>query len=159
MSLTSEMLFRPHGHFSVRVEGQILLTEVTGPWNLELVEYWATQALGLAQGFRKDFPYVAVTIIHDSMLCPLDALERVAQGVAYARQNLACVGHCIVVAPDVDGREIVRNAYQRIGLGLFFADLEQALHWASQCLSKFRSDGDQTSDRVCKEVCGSEAAD
>jgi hypothetical protein len=31
---------KPHGIFNIHVEGQILITTVTGPWNVELVEQW-----------------------------------------------------------------------------------------------------------------------
>ena len=127
-------VFRPHGKFSIRVEGQILLTEVTGPWNRELVEFWAHQALQFAQQFRADHPYVAVTEVYDSILCPPDALQRIAQAVEYANQHLSCLGHCIIAGSNVDGRDIIRHQYEKIQLGQIFDNRDDAIRWARQQL-------------------------
>ena len=76
--------------FSVYVHEQILLTEVTGPWNRELVDYWAEQAFVLAQQFSRERPYVAVTEVYESMLCPLMHLN-VSVVLLHTRINIYLV--------------------------------------------------------------------
>ncbi len=128
--MSSATLFRPHGNFSVYVHEQILLTEVTGPWNRELVDYWAEQAFVLAQQFSRERPYVAVTEVYESMLCPPDALERIGRAVAYTNQHLPSVGQCIVAAPSVEGRDLLKSLYEKIQFAQIFETREQALEWA-----------------------------
>ena len=129
-------VFRPHGRFKVWTEGQLLLTEVTGPWNRELVDYWAQQALDLVTEFSPERPYVAITTIYESILCPADAIERIAQAVQRSRTNLPCLANVIVVAKDVDGCDIVKQTYQRIGLEHIFEDFDNAKSWAEHLIKE-----------------------
>lgn len=127
-------IFRPHGRFKIWVEGQLLLTEVTGPWNREMVEYWAAQALQLAQQFSAERPYVGITTVYESILCPNDAIDRISQAIAFSRTQLPCLGNLIVAAENVEGRELVRSTYRRIGLQHFFPDFVSAKTWAEHAL-------------------------
>ncbi|MFZ6800700.1 hypothetical protein [Undibacterium sp. Di24W] len=127
-------VFRPHGRFKVWTEGQLLLTEVTGPWNRELIDYWAQQARDLVVVFSTERPYVAITTVYESILCPADAIERIEQAVQHSRTNLPCLANVIVVAKDVDGRDIVKRTYQRIGLEHIFEDFDSAKAWAEHIL-------------------------
>lgn len=128
-------IFRPHGKFHIWIEGQLLLTEVTGPWNRELIDYWAAQALELAQQFSTDRPYIAITTVHDSILCPNDAIDRIARAIEFSRTKLACLENLIVAADNVEGRDVVQSAYHRIGLRRFFSKFEDAKAWAEHALS------------------------
>lgn len=132
-------IFRPHGRFKVWTEGQLLLTEVTGPWNRELVDHWAQQARELAMTFTPERPYIAITTVFGSILCPVDALERIQQANDYSHRELACLANVIVADSSVEGRELVKDSYHRIGLPDFFADLESAKMWANQTLQNHRS--------------------
>jgi hypothetical protein len=129
-------VFRPHGRFKVWTEGQLLLTEITGPWNRELVEYWAEQARDLVTVFSPERPYVAISTVFESILCPADAIERIAQVVQHSRANLPCLANVIVVAKDVDGCDIVKQTYQRIGLEHIFEDFDSAKAWAEQIIKE-----------------------
>lgn len=127
-------IFRPHGKFKIWVEGQLLLTEVTGPWNRELVDFWAAQALQLAQQFSAERPYVAITTVYDSILCPNNAIERIAQAIAYSQSQLPCLENLIVAAETVEGRDLVLSTYHRIGLRHFYTRFEDAKAWADQAI-------------------------
>lgn len=129
-------LFRPHGRFKIWIEGPLLLTEVTGPWNRELVDHWATQALQLASTYSVDRPYVAITTVFASILCPADALERIKQAIDFSQRELPCIANLIVADASVEGRELVKENYARIGLPGFFEDLESAKNWAQQALQQ-----------------------
>lgn len=127
-------IFRPHGRFHIWIEGQLLLTEVTGPWNRELIDYWAAQALQLAQQFSADRPYVAITTVYNSILCPNDAINRIAQAIEFSHTQLPCLENLIVAAADVEGRDLVQSTYRRIGLRRFYTQFEDAKAWAEQAL-------------------------
>jgi hypothetical protein len=128
-------IFRPHGKFQVWTEGQLLFTELTGPWNRELVEYWAAQAFELASTFSVERPYIGITIVHDSILCPANAIDRIAQAVQVSQTKLHCIENVIVAADSVEGKELVKSTYQRMGLRHFFNDLASAKIWAEQTIS------------------------
>ena len=129
-------IFRLHGKFEVHVEGQLLIGEVEGPWNRELVEYWAQQSKTLLAEFNAQRPYMAITTMHGSMLCPPDALERIGQAVKYGNQHFHCKGNLIVAAKGVDGVDLVRSAYAKIGITQFFQTLDEAKDYASCVLAK-----------------------
>lgn len=129
-------IFRPHGRFKVWMEGQLLITELTGPWNRELVEYWAAQAFQLASTFSAERPYVGITIVHDSILCPADAIDRIARAIEVSHSKLHCIENVIVAADDVDGKELVKSTYHRIGLRHFFNNFDSAKMWAEQTITK-----------------------
>ncbi|WP_395006119.1 hypothetical protein [Undibacterium sp.] len=128
-------IFRPHGKFQVWTEGQLLLTELTGPWNRELVEYWAAQAFELASTFSVERPYIGITIVHDSILCPADAIDRIAQAVQVSQTKLHCIENVIVAADSVEGKDLVKSTYQRMGLRHFFSDLDSAKAWAEHTMT------------------------
>ncbi|MBR7799455.1 hypothetical protein [Undibacterium fentianense] len=137
--LDTTSIFRPHGRFHVRAEGQLLLTDVTGPWNRELIEHWAQQARQIAIGFSPDRPYIGVTTVHESILCPADALNRIQRALEYSKTNLSCLANIIIAADDVEGRDLVIDKYQRIGLDGFFADATSATAWAFNKLREYQS--------------------
>ncbi len=143
--MATNFVFRPHGTFKTWVEDQFLLTEVTGPWNVELVEYWSQQALSLARQFSKDQPYVAITVVHESMLCSPEALEKIAAATEYGERYLPCLGHCVVAAKEVDGREVVRYMYEKIRLEHIFEDMDEAIRWANGLIKEDRAKQGQSS--------------
>lgn len=128
-------IFRPHGKFQVWTEGQLLLTELTGPWNRELVEYWAAQALQLASTFSAERPYIGITIVHDSILCPADAIDRIARAIQVSLTKLHCIENVIVAADSVEGKDLVKSTYRRMGLRHFFNDLDSAKAWAEHTIT------------------------
>jgi hypothetical protein len=123
--------FRPHGAFLSRVEDRLMITDVNGPWNKELVEQWARAAGPVAAQLG---PHVGIAVIHGSMLCPPDALPVLRQAARHARAALACVGHAIVAAASVEGRDFVEPNFIRaydgvLPLAIFYT-LDEARAWA-----------------------------
>jgi hypothetical protein len=126
--------FRPHGHFANHVEGRLIVSEITGPWNRELVQYWARQCLPPATLLAKDGPYVGIAVIRNSMLCPADALEELARVVRYSATRLNCIAHVIVADASVDGRDFLEPVFARIYDGVvahaIFYTIEEARAWS-----------------------------
>lgn len=126
--------FRPHGKFSIAVDGQLMITEVTGPWNKELVEYWAHQCYPQAKALSAAGPYAGIAVISESMLCPPDAMETLREIVLFSATRLRCIAHVIVADPSVDGRGFLDSTFARIYDGVVdhrvFDTLEEARAWS-----------------------------
>ena len=126
-------LFKPHGKFLLYRDDNILVTDITGPWNIELIKFWAKAAIPYSLEMQTIGVWGAVAIISESMLCSPDAMQALRKNVAYSVHGLGCVSHCIVAEADVLGRGIVEPAFERAYEGLcpsnFFYDYESAKLW------------------------------
>ncbi len=132
----SKFVFRPHGKFKIWTEGALLLTEVIGPWNRELVLQWQKQAIVVAKELGQRAPYVGITIVRESILCPADAMEAIGQATSYALARLNCLANVVVAEHDVVGRDVVQFAYEKIDVGHYFDDVETAKNWALALLAE-----------------------
>ena len=123
--------FPAHGDFLTRVDGRLIISDVTGPWNKELVEEWACAAHPVAKGVG---PHVGIAIIHGSMLCTPDALLVLRRSAEYAARGLECVAHAIVAAREVEGRDFVESSFIKAYEGVLplaiFYTLDEARQWA-----------------------------
>lgn len=130
----SPPVFRAHGHFTTRVEGQIIISDVTGPWNKELVEEWAYGSQPVAKRVSARGPHVGIAVISGSMLCTPEALAVLRQAARHAATTLRCVGHVIVADQSVEGRDFVEPTFMRAYEGVMplaiFYTLDEARAWA-----------------------------
>ncbi|QYF93658.1 hypothetical protein KY495_23920 [Massilia sp. PAMC28688] len=128
------LVFRPHGHFVSRVEGKIIISEVTGPWNKELVEEWAIGSQPVALALSKHGPHVGIAVISGSMLCTPDALKVLREAAEYTARQLNCLAHVIVADKTVEGRDFVEpnffRAYEGVMPLAIFYTLDEARAWA-----------------------------
>jgi hypothetical protein len=126
--------FRAHGKFTIRVDGQIIVSDVTGPWNKELVEAWGLQVYPTAKELAANGPNAGIAIVHESMLCPPDALASLKLLVQYSATKLKCVSHCIVANRDTAGRDLLEATFARIYEGVvayqLFDNFDDALAWS-----------------------------
>ena len=133
-------LFIPHGGFEAYVEDRLIISDVTGPWNKELVDAWAKTLYPLAVQARANGPHVGIAIIHRSIVCPPDALEALRKVVLYSVQRLDNVGHGIVADASVEGRDFLATTYARVYEGVvpfqLFEDLPSAKEWAEDLLQQ-----------------------
>lgn len=133
-------LFVPHGQFKAYAEDRLVISEVTGPWNKELVYVWAQALHPLAKALSTDGPHVGIAIIHGSILCPPDALEALRKVVLYSVQRLDNVAHAIVADASVEGRRLLANTFARVYEGVvpyqLFEDLPSAKAWGNALLQQ-----------------------
>jgi hypothetical protein len=133
--------FRPHGEFRSHLDGRLVVTEVTGPWNKELVEAWARHIYPYVKQLSADGPHVGLGIIRGSMLCPPDAMEELARVIRHGVTKLHSIGEFIVVDRTVEGRGLVEPAYERIYEGLvpfqFYDTVEEARARADEVLRAY----------------------
>lgn len=127
-------VFRSHGQFATRVEGRLIISEVTGPWNKELVEEWAYGSQPVVQAMAAHGPHIGIAVISGSMLCTPDALMSLRRAAAHAAAHLGCLAHVIVASRDVEGRDFVEpnfvRAYDQVLPLAIFYTLEEARAWS-----------------------------
>ncbi len=131
-------IFVPHGRFVAYVDDRLVISEVTGPWNRELIDAWAQALHPLAKAACADGPHVGIAVIHGSLLCPPDALEGLRKVVAYSVRHLDNIGHAIVADSGVEGRGLLAQTFAKIYDGLvpyrLFDDLPAAKQWGQDLL-------------------------
>lgn len=127
-------LFPPHGKYSLYRDGQVLVTEVVGPWNLELVQEWARSAIPFSIEMQEEGPWAGIAIMSESMLATPDAMAALRKVVAASVEQFNCIAHIVVAAPGVAGKGVVEPAFEKVYEGLclsgFFDDYESAKKWA-----------------------------
>lgn len=136
--------FRPHGKFTTRVEGRLIVSEVTGPWNKELVDYWGTRCLPDAKALAATGPWVGIAVIRESMLCPPDAMESLRRIAHHSGAKLNCIAHVMVADASVDGRDFLESAFARIYQGAvehaIFYTYDEARAWSLALLASKASE-------------------
>ncbi len=110
--------FRKHGDFKAFIDGRLLVSEVVGPWNKELIEQWIVAAYPLLKQIARGGPHVGVAIIHESAMCPPDALTSLQDALRYSLQKFPCPAHAIVAAPGVEGRTLMAPTFAAMYTGL-----------------------------------------
>lgn len=116
-----------------------MITEVTGPWNRELIDTWAAHCLAPARELAAGGPYVGIAVVRESMLCPPDAIEALRKVAQYAAARLQCRGFVVVAGPEVEGRDFLAPTFARIYAGVvahqIFDALEPAMAWSLALLA------------------------
>ena len=132
--------FNPHGEYKLRLEGRVLISELVGPWNLELVDAWMKAAHPMVKELAATGPHVHMTIVTGSLLCTPEALDRLAAVIVYTTAQMQCVGNPVVAAANVEGRALFEPMYARIYHGSpprgLFLDYASAKAWSLAVLAE-----------------------
>ncbi len=128
--------FPAHGDFRVSVEGPLVITEITGPWNAQLLQRWVIALEPHSKQARLHGRYGGITIIHGSVLCPPDALSIMRERTQWSVQRHPYVGTAFVVAPGVEGSALTLSVFGRVFQGLcafqVFPELPAAKAWLTE---------------------------
>ncbi len=129
--------YSQHGSFATRVEGRLIISDVNGPWNVELVRSWGREAHALAVGLSG--PHVGIAVLHGSVMCPPDAFALMREMIAYAIAHLDLIGNCVAADATVEGASLLEplyaNFYDPGTPHRFFSDLDECKSWAAQLLA------------------------
>ena len=130
--------FSQHGKFSNRTEGQLLISEVVGPWNIELVSNWAKDSYPLAVSLAQNGPWIYILVIQGSLLCPPEAMAEMKRIATYAATNLKVIANLLVAADGTEGYLFMDSYYAKL-YGEFstyrsFTTLEEAKSCAAGLL-------------------------
>jgi len=132
--------FLPHGEYQLRLEGRVLVSELVGPWNLELVDTWMKAAHPMVKELAATGPHVHLTIVTGSLLCTPESLDRLADVIVYTTAKMQCIGNPVVAAENVEGRALFEQMYARIYDGSpprgLFLDYASAKAWSLELLAE-----------------------
>ncbi|MBX9901820.1 MAG: hypothetical protein K2Y28_13655 [Burkholderiaceae bacterium] len=106
--------FRIHGEFLFQREGQVLITTVRGPWNLEFSKEWQEQITPEAIALAASGNWAAMTIITESILCTPEALEHMRAEALLGVQKMRFVALAFVVGNEVTGHGLLDRSYENL---------------------------------------------
>lgn len=123
--------FAEHGTFKIWQEGQFMIIEGSGPWNLQSLEASAKEAQA-AQNKLYGKPWGAIAVIHDQPIHVPDAATLLVEFVKRDIDN-GRVGSALLVGA-CDSPQFAKNhiadIYSRAGeIYEFFDDLDTAKTW------------------------------
>ncbi|MDT8989913.1 hypothetical protein RQP54_03465 [Curvibacter sp. APW13] len=132
--------FAPHGEFRLCVQGQLVLYEAHGPFNLQAVQGLGAARQALLQHLPPQGRFAAIVHFQGNAVMTADALEAWEQGLKqFAAQRSRIAGVAWVAAPEVEGIHFLLSLYRRIFEEArlpfaFFETMELARAWAAQQL-------------------------
>lgn len=137
MALTE---FAPHGECRVGIEGRLLVTRVSGPWNLELVEQWAAGVLPAARLLGAQGPWAALGIVSQSMLSTPEAVAVLGKSIRRVLAEGRPLASVYAIAPGVEGRGLMNGGLERMHHGMvpvrFFDTETDARAWLTEQLGQ-----------------------
>lgn len=125
--------FRIHGEFLFQREGQVLITTVRGPWNLEFSKEWQAQITPAAIALATSGNWAAMTKITESILCTPEALTHMRQSALLGVQKMRFAALAFVAKKEVTGRGLLERTYENLYKDVcpfgFFETAEAAKIW------------------------------
>ncbi|MEI7430174.1 MAG: hypothetical protein WCL27_06925 [Betaproteobacteria bacterium] len=135
---TAKDLFKPHGGYEPRVEGQILIATVSGSWNIEMHMASNEMARPLAEKLNSAGSWGVIVVIQDTLVSSLEVLKAGRQSVPENPNCSNLLALAWVIDPHVEGYRFMLDQYKQMYEGLLFTDvfstLEQARIWMLQKL-------------------------
>jgi hypothetical protein len=127
------MKFKPHGKASCTLDGQLILLDLEGPWNAELMLQIQHDVDSLKASLPTNKKWGLLVIVSNSLLCSFDTIEIIKNVV---KEDQRHHGHAVigfVVDPVVEGCGIVdvifRKIYENICPIEFFETMSEARSW------------------------------
>lgn len=135
------MEFTPHGSFRLHRDGQLIVVEAAGPWNLELIQRYAAEVLPVVHEIARDGPWAAVVLVKDSVLFTNEAAEALREAGFRTAKGAGRVAVAYVIPPEVEGASLAPTFIRRIYEGLtpwaIFTDLPPAMAWLAERLAAY----------------------
>ena len=133
------MAYHSHGRVEFRREGQMLILDLYGPWNLEAMREANDRSGPLMREMQGDGPWGLIVEVHGSMLGTSDAVSQVRRYVTEVKKlDLDRVGVAWVVDPSVEGRDLMKPVIQGIYQGMyplrFFTTLADGQRWIEELI-------------------------
>ncbi len=138
---TAEDRFAPHGQVTLEAVGQVLETQATGPFNVELVKALARLIAAVVPPLAAQGPWGQCVVFHRSVMASPDTLAAFAQLLqATAEQGLGPFATAYVIDAGVEGATLMPRHFERCfadaGLGFaVFAEAGPARAWLAQRLA------------------------
>lgn len=125
--------FRQHGSFTTELRDRQITSNVVGPWNIELVNAWASQMVPYFKVATAERPLLAMAIYSGSILASPATLERMRGIVEYSVRVHHMHAYAVVAGADVEGRLFMQHFFSPLFEGFcpyaFFLEREPAQCW------------------------------
>jgi hypothetical protein len=143
--LFENLVFKPHGNYVAKLEGQIIHSEITGPLNTEMVQLYRKSVGPLWLEAAKNGRFCTLAVLHENMLMSLNAIEQFVQATSlFATKFPNYIGIAQVADANVEGRQMMSGIYRtRVygPLGLryeIFETIAEARVWLQGALDEPR---------------------
>jgi hypothetical protein len=137
------MEFKPHGSFGLHRDGQLIVVEATGPWNIELIQQYARDVLPVIKEISADGPWGSIVIVKGSILFTTEAAAALREAGFRNAKSSGRVAVSYVVTADVEGAvfapTIIKHIYEGLNPWSIFADLGDAMVWMRAQLAAHRA--------------------
>jgi hypothetical protein len=121
-----------HGRVVQRREGQLLIADLHGPWNIECMQDAVRRANPQIDEMLRAGPVGIIVIAHDSMLGTPDALGEIRER-SLERRPAGNIAVAWVAAPEVEGRAmmvtVLEEVYRDTLPMRMFTDCASAERW------------------------------
>ena len=135
--------FSEHGAFTLSVDGRLLVVEVEGPWNLELIHSYGEETRPVAEEMARTGPWVLISIARHSALFTPEAIDALRQTALTHVRRLGRIATAYVVDPTVEGYRLVdgifESVYRDVCAVAVFETRAEAEAWAHEKLAKVKS--------------------
>lgn len=132
--------FDKHGAFTLSVDGPLLVVEVEGPWNLELIRSYGEETRPIAEEMAKSGPWVLISIAKRSALFTPEAIEALRHTAESHVRSMNRIATAYVVDPTVEGYRLVdvifESVYREVCAVAVFETRAEAETWAYEQLAK-----------------------
>lgn len=132
------MAFPAHGTANITCTNQIIIANIEGPWNLELIELYRREMKPTIDQLTLKGPWGLIVNIHRSAICPPDAIDLIKQGVKADVTHNRRISTCYVIQSDVEGRRLMDPIWRSIYVDIMpfeiFTTLDEAMSWTRQQL-------------------------
>ncbi|QYK03078.1 hypothetical protein [Shewanella psychrotolerans] len=133
------MEFPAHGSVEISCSNQIIVANIGGPWNLELIKIYREKMVTLFNQLKPNEPWGLIVCIHNSATCPPDAIELIKKGVQSdsIKNHRICTSY--VISKETEGRRLMDPIWRKIYLNVMpfeiFPTLDEAMNWTEMQIS------------------------
>ena len=132
-------IFVPHGEFQIRTEGQVIISEIQGPWNVEMMRAWGQSFGPVAQALCAQGPVGSIGVYSYSLLTSPDSIALLGKLLRYgvAHYQVECTAD--VYDASVEGHTLAplmfRKVYEGVVPSRSFVRVADAMLWVNSVLS------------------------
>lgn len=128
----------------MQVQGQIIVLEIFGPWNVEQMAAWGNEFGALAAPLCARGPIVSVGVFRGSLLTSPEAITLLGQLTRLGVNHFRLAANAWVVDPSVEGYALAHTIFDSVYSGVVpfevFDTLEAAMEFVETCRLKKLND-------------------
>lgn len=136
--------FNQHGVVDIRMEGDVIHYQATGPFNTELIDSLAVAQRDFLLAAKPQGAWVSIATILSSCMTSPEGIARYAAVIAAPKPpQMIPVATAFVIAPSVEGNLIMAQHYRKIFSDngrtfQIFETLPEAQAWVLSVLNPFK---------------------